>query len=257
MESLKRYILTHKFLLAAHRGSSGTAPENTLAAYRKALDIGIPAIEIDIHLTKDSQIVAFHDDHLGRTAEGNKSIEESTLDELRQLEVGSWFSEDFKSERIPTLEEIITLVNDKAFLIIELKPFPKEPELLVNNLMKAISDNHYINKVVLVSFDYNLLKLIKNTNEFFLTAAIKIPQIDILPSKITELCSADAVICSIEELNDTFAEDAHNHKIPLAVYDVDNQEMLEKAINYKVYGIGTNYPELILNHLKEIENERN
>jgi glycerophosphoryl diester phosphodiesterase len=237
-------------LLAAHRGSSGTAPENTLAAYRKALDLGIPAIEIDIHLTKDLQIVAFHDDHLGRTSAGNKSIEDSTLEELRQLEVGSWFSDEFKSEKIPTLEEIISLVKDKAYLIIELKPFPKHPEEFVKNLMNVISTNHYINKVVFISFDYSLLKLTKNINEFFLTAAIKFPDQDILPSQIIAQCSADAVICSIEELNDSIAEDALINKIPLAVYDVDTEEMLQKALKYKVYGIGTNYPEKIQNYLK-------
>lgn len=255
MESLKRYIFNHKLLLVAHRGSSGTAPENTLAAYRKALELEVPAIEIDIHLTKDAQIVAFHDDHLGRTANGSKSISESTLEELRQLEVGSWFSEEFKSERIPTLDEIIQLVKDKSYLIIELKPFPKFPEDLVRNLMNIISSNHYINKVVFVSFDYSLLKLTKNINEFFLTAAIKIPEQDVLPSQIISQCSADAVICSIDELDDKIAEDALNNKIPLAVYDVDNLEMLNKALRYKVLGIGTNYPEKMLNYLNESQNK--
>lgn len=253
MESLKRYILNHKFLLTAHRGSSGTAPENTLAAYRKALDLQIPAIEIDIHLTKDSEIVAFHDDYLGRTASGSKSIQESTLAELRQLEVGSWFSDEFKSEKIPTLEEIISLVYDKAFLIIELKPFPKYPEEFVRRLMNKISESHYINKVVFVSFDYSLLKLTKNINEFFLTSALKNPNQDILPSQIIAQCSADGVICSISELDDKIAEDANMHRIPLAVYDVDTEDMLQKAIRYNVRGIGTNYPEMILKLLNENE----
>jgi glycerophosphoryl diester phosphodiesterase len=254
MESLKRYILTHKYLLVAHRGSSGTAPENTLAAYRKALDIGIPAIEIDIHLTKDSKIVAFHDDHLGRTSAGNKSIEDSTLEELRQLEVGSWFSDEFKSEKIPTLEEIIALVQDKAYLIIELKPFPKFPEVLINKLLEILTNSHFINKTILVSFDYSLLKQIKNINEFFLTAAIKIPDQDVLPSHIFAQCSADGIICSIEELDERISKDSYENRIPLAVYDVDSEDMLNKALSYNVRGIGTNYPEMILKLLNITEN---
>ncbi|OGU58686.1 MAG: hypothetical protein A2X64_09310 [Ignavibacteria bacterium GWF2_33_9] len=253
MESLKRYLYNHKFLLVAHRGSSGTAPENTLAAYSRALSLNVPGIEIDIHQTKDFEIVAFHDDALGRTAEGNKKIEETTLEDLRKLDVGSWFGDEFNSEKIPTLEEILELVGNKAFLIIELKPNNKDPEAFVQNLIRKISKNHSVNKVILVSFDYALLKMAKNINEFFLTAAIKIPGQNILPSSIIENSSADAVICSVDELNDTFVGNAKDNSIGLAVYDVDNEEQLKKALKYQVRGIGTNYPETIIELLRKFE----
>ena len=94
-------------LIIAHRGASGYAPENTLASMELAIKLGCDAIELDIHLTKDQQIVVCHDFTVDRTTNGRGEIENLTLEDIKKLDAGSWFSDEFKGEKIPTLEEVI------------------------------------------------------------------------------------------------------------------------------------------------------
>lgn len=110
-----------KPLIIAHRGFSAIAPENTLAAFSKALELGVDYIELDIHLTKDDQVVIIHDETLERTTNGQGYVGDKSLEEIKKLDAGSWFDPAFKSEKIPTLEELIKLVNGKALLFIEVK----------------------------------------------------------------------------------------------------------------------------------------
>lgn len=251
MLSLTKYYLKHRFIPVAHRGASGSAPENTLAAYQKALDTGIPAIEVDVHFTKDNQIVAFHDDNLGRIANNNKLISECTYSELMSIEVGSWFDPKYSKEKIPNLEQVLKLIQGKAYLILEMKPFSPNPSEFVQSVLEHLDKYNYLDKTIFVSFDYNLLKIINHTNKRLNIAAIKIPGTNLLPSDLKYLTNCDAVICSINELDDEFNNNAKLNKIPIGVYDVDNIELLNKSIDYKVQGIGTNYPELIMKLLKE------
>lgn len=98
--------------VSAHRGANDVAPENTLAAYRAAIDLGADFIEIDIHMTQDGQLVSIHDSTLDRTTDGKGPVREITFEALRKLSAGRWFGEAFAGEKVPTLEEICRLVRD-------------------------------------------------------------------------------------------------------------------------------------------------
>ena len=91
-------------LVIAHRGASGHAPENTLAAFRKAIVQGATFIETDLQLSRDARFVAIHDATVDRTTGGRGAVHDLTLADLRRLDAGSWFSSEFAGERIPTLE---------------------------------------------------------------------------------------------------------------------------------------------------------
>ena len=93
----------------AHRGASGEglAPENTLAAFEKAIEIGCDIIEIDIHLTADNRVVVIHDRAVDRTTDGSGPVDTMTFDEIKELSAGRWFGKQFAKERIPTLEETL------------------------------------------------------------------------------------------------------------------------------------------------------
>src|SRR6266850_7844739 len=108
-------------LIIAHRGASGDAPENTMAAFRLAMDSGADMIELDLHLSKDSALVVCHDSKLNRTARIKKTIKQLTLKELKKLDVGSWFHPRFSGETIPTLEEVLKLTVNRIALNIEIK----------------------------------------------------------------------------------------------------------------------------------------
>ncbi|MBF6634501.1 MAG: glycerophosphodiester phosphodiesterase, partial [Planococcus sp. (in: Bacteria)] len=90
----------------AHRGCSGAYPENTLVAFRAAAELPITGVEIDVHLTRDGEIVVIHDEKVNRTTNGKGYVKDKTLKELRELDCGSWYSEEWSGEKIPTLDEI-------------------------------------------------------------------------------------------------------------------------------------------------------
>ncbi|GAB3936650.1 glycerophosphodiester phosphodiesterase [Larkinella terrae] len=98
--------------ISAHRGSSLTAPENTLATFRAVLEMPVNYIEIDVRTTKDGQLVILHDGNLDRTTSGSGPVQQLTLAEVKQLSAGKGFSHQFKDERVPTLKEVCRLIRD-------------------------------------------------------------------------------------------------------------------------------------------------
>ncbi|HEY8531638.1 MAG TPA: glycerophosphodiester phosphodiesterase family protein, partial [Limnochorda sp.] len=101
-----------KPLILAHRGASAEAPENTLAAFRLALEQGADGFELDIHRTRDGHLVVCHDERVDRTTDGTGFIGSMTLAELKKLDAGRWFDARFAGERIPTLDEVWALVEE-------------------------------------------------------------------------------------------------------------------------------------------------
>ena len=98
--------------VVAHRGASGHAPENTLAAFRRAVELGARFIETDLQLSRDARLVAIHDATLERTTNGRGPVHALTLGQLRELDAGSWFHPRFAGERLPTLEEILAFSRE-------------------------------------------------------------------------------------------------------------------------------------------------
>lgn len=106
-----------------HRGVAASAPENTLAGFRKAAAMGVAWVELDVRLTADGSPVVFHDDDLGRTTNGRGNVAETTLDDLKALDAGGWFGEEYRGERVPTLAEAVTCIAGLGLgLNIEIKP---------------------------------------------------------------------------------------------------------------------------------------
>ncbi|MEW6855030.1 glycerophosphodiester phosphodiesterase [Streptococcus iniae] len=119
-------------VIFAHRGSKVNRPENTLASFLEAVTVGADGIELDVHRTKDNHLVVIHDERVDRTSNGIGLVRKLTLNEIKALDVGSWFSPQFFREKIPTLEEVLDLLvqlNYKGVLNIEIKtdhyPYPK------------------------------------------------------------------------------------------------------------------------------------
>lgn len=114
-----------RIILAAHRGDRERCPENTLPAFESALRFGVDMIETDVHMTKDGHLIIMHDRNLKRTAGYDGFTYETCLQEIRKLDAGAWFSQEFSGTRVPTLEEFIALVKDTDVLINwELKDYP-------------------------------------------------------------------------------------------------------------------------------------
>ena len=118
-------IAGKEFTIIAHKGASGLAPENTMAAFRKALDLGVDQIELDVRHTKDEEIIVFHDQRLDRIARdtlGKKvtgDVHDYTLEEIKQFDVGSWYDSHYKDERIPTLKEVLDFIDGRCKVLTE------------------------------------------------------------------------------------------------------------------------------------------
>ena len=117
-----------KVTLTAHRGWRAKYPENTMRSFREALTLDIDAIEMDAHMTKDYHIVICHDANLARTTDTEGNIYEMTLEEIRKADAGIKFGEDFRGEKIPTMEEFLELMASRPDikLLLELKDYPEE-----------------------------------------------------------------------------------------------------------------------------------
>lgn len=110
--------------LIAHRGAMATHPENTIAALKEAIRVGVHAVEFDVHWTKDRKLVLMHDSTVNRTTNGTGKVSSFTLAEIRQLDAGSWKGSQFADERIPTLEETLAIMPKNIWLFVDIQHRP-------------------------------------------------------------------------------------------------------------------------------------
>ncbi len=154
--------IAENLLIIAHRGASAVAPENTLAAFQKAVKVGADGIEFDVQLAKDGVPVVFHDSELQRIGQKQGLVSGFTSKELQTLDVGSWFNlknpnkanPKFSAETIPTLAHLLEFLNDyKGLIYIELKCRETETFALVEAVCKIIRQTNLLPNIVVKSFN--------------------------------------------------------------------------------------------------------
>ena len=148
------------FLIIGHRGGAELVPENTISAIQKALDMNVDRIEIDIHQTKDNQLILMHDLTLDRTTNGHGLIKDYTLNELLDLDAGSKFNSSFQNEKIPSLTEVLNLVNGRKELIIEVKKGNEYYPNIEENLVRLIHENQAQDWIIIHSFSTKVIEKI-------------------------------------------------------------------------------------------------
>lgn len=139
---LNSFEIRDNVAIIAHRGSSMVAPENTLAAVRQALDDGADAVELDVRLSADQQVMLYHDRTLARLTGDPREFGELTRDELSEFDVGSWFGDAFQNERIAGLDETLALVKGRAALMIDMKPLPGQEEALAQAVLDELDEEN-------------------------------------------------------------------------------------------------------------------
>lgn len=145
----------------AHRGASGYAPENTIAAFDLAVDMKADYIEIDVQRSKDGELVLIHDTTVNRTTNGTGRVGELTLEQLRKLDAGSWFGSEFAGELIPTFDEILDRYRGKIGILVELKApelYPGIEAQVAEALKKRNMDKSKNNKIIIQSFNFESVK---------------------------------------------------------------------------------------------------
>ncbi len=139
--------------IIAHRGAPTFAPENTLPAIRKAIEIGVHIIEIDLHQTKDNQIVVLHNENVRKTTDGRGYVRDMTLEEIKQLDAGSWFSEEFAGTTVPTLEEVFSIMDDTTKLLLEIKKGSPYYPAIEQRVIDLVYEHNFHDRVLMKSFE--------------------------------------------------------------------------------------------------------
>jgi glycerophosphoryl diester phosphodiesterase len=219
--------------LIGHRGAAGHAPENTLRSVAAALDLGVDAVEIDVHRAGD-RLVVIHDDRLERTTDGTGRVAERTFAELRALDAGG-------GERIPTLDEVVELVDGRCELVIELKG--ADTAAPVTRLLRALGGARARGDGFLVSsFDHVELArardLLPTLRRGALVAGVPLGY----AAFATEL-AAHSVHMSVECLRRAFVDDAHARGLEAWVYTVNHPDDARLARTLGVDAVFSDVPD--------------
>ena len=234
------------FVVIAHRGASAAAPENTLIAYKTAIEMGADYAELDVRQTKDGAIVLMHDKTIHRTTGVNGFVWDLTLEELKQLEAGSWFGEEFREEPIPTLKEVIRLVKGRMKLNIEVKISESEPGI-AQKVADIVRSEGFSKDCIITSFDMETVKTFKKIAPDLKTGLIfeKEYRSDLFEGTWDVLCS------NFELVDAGFVQLAKESGKKIYVWTVNEREEMLRLIGLRVDGIITDKPDILLSVLAE------
>jgi glycerophosphoryl diester phosphodiesterase len=243
-------------LIVAHRGASGIAPENTLAAFRRAVDQGADMIELDVRMTQDFHIVVHHDRDLKRTTGSRGKVWELTLQQLRLLDAGSWFHPRFRGEQIPTLRQVLEAMPPHVKVNIEVKTDgePRKRLAFEEVCILIIMEKKFEDRALVSSFDHKFLGRMHKLYPSIKTGALFHPLRDRrkTPSSIARKIGTSAFICSHSQLKQRLIEDARAHKIMTGVYVINQPEHLRKVLRHEVDAIITDFPGKIIRTLERL-----
>lgn len=230
----------------AHRGASAYAPENTMLAFNKAIQLEATGIELDLQKTKDGKIVIFHDEYIDKKSNSTGKIEDYTYNQLLELDFGSWFDDKYKGEHIVLFEDFAKeFLNKELTFAIELKVKGIENETLEIIKKYATHDNIYI-----TSFSYDVLKNIRKIdsnikigwlikeeiNENNLEQLLKIKGNQICPK--ANLVTEESIALAKE------------YGIGVRLWKVSDEEIIRKVYKLDIEGMTVNFPDKLNNLLK-------
>lgn len=272
----------------AHRGASGSAPEATAYAFDQAADVEQDWLEMDVQKTKDGELVAIHDDDIERTTNAEGEVGDYTLEELQDLDAGSWFNEenpdqqdkDYEDASIMALEEVFERYGTEQNYYIEVKS-PELNEDMEKPMVDLIEKFDLIDNdsIIVQSFNQDSLKTIHDLN-----AAIPLIQLlwwevdedtgeseewhDVTPApedvtdddyeEIKNYAAGIGANLSYEDtevIDEDFVQKTLDHDLLFHVYTVNQEEEMERMINWGVTGIFTNYPERLQRVIEKMEND--
>jgi len=246
---------TGKFpvLVTAHRGFSGDAPENTLAAFKKAMEVGSDMMELDVRFSKDGQIVVMHDDTLDRTTNGRGKVSDYTLKELKQFDAGSWFAPQFSGEHIPTLVEVLELAKGKILVNIEIK----DESLgrykitdLADRALQEVTKAGMEDRVIYVSFYPVALERIQERDSRLWVGLLYHRPWNSL-HEVTGGRSFPVLGLRNSYLTKGKIDKIHQQGMKVNVYTVNSEEEMEPFIHWGVDGMITNHPDRLIKILQK------
>lgn len=241
-----------KVITVAHRGASGYAPENTMAAFEKAVEMKADYIELDVQLSKDGQLVVIHDTTVDRTTDGTGKVGSLTLEELRKLDAGSYFGPEFAGERIPTLEEVLDAFRGKTGILIEIKAphlYPGIEQKVADALVERNMDKPENGKIIVQSFDFNSLKKFHHILPDVPIGVLTSGASHLTDPMLQEFKTfADYVNPNLAYVNKDLVNRIHALNMGIMAWTVRDQSQVGPLLEAGVDGIITDYPDYVPHH---------
>lgn len=243
----------NKSLNIAHRGFSGKYPENTMLAFKKAVEVGCQGIETDLHITKDGVIVICHDETIDRTTNGSGFIRDYNYKELSNFDAGVKFGKEFEGEKIPTIEEFLNYVKDKNLLInLELKNDIIAYEQMEKKVIDKIYEFKLKNNIILSSFNHYSMIRAKEYDSSIKTGLLYEATLYNVHEYVKTV-GADALHPFFSSIMDeNIVRQIKNSGTMINTYTVNKEEHMKALINLGIDGIITNYPNKLKKILQEI-----
>ena len=244
-------------LVIAHRGDSAHRPENTLAAFASALEIGAAIAEFDVHLTRDGEVVVIHDATLDRTTNGHGAVRNMTLAEIRRFSAGypARFGSTYAGERVPTLGEVLGLLRERAQAMIEIKPDAVTDDAeggIEAHVVEEVRKARMEKEVALISFERRALVRCRTLAP------------EMLRGHLFERGKAGDMLAGAREvgselimpekrlLSDDLRDRAREAGVKVATWVVDDIEELRRLMRFELYGVGSNRPGEMLEALQSL-----
>lgn len=230
----------NRFINYAHRGASAYAPENTMSAFRKAIELKANGIELDLQKTKDGKIVIFHDDFIDKKSNGIGTISDYTYNELLKFDFGSWFDLKYKDEKIVLFEEFAKkfLSEDLTFAI-ELKTIGIEKQTLeiIDKYSKS-KENIYITSFIFEALE-NVRKFDKDIKiSWLIDEEINQNNIDkLLSIKGSQICP------KADKVSNSSIEIANSNKLGVRLWGIRDEEIMQKVYKLNIEGMTVNFPD--------------
>lgn len=237
-------------IIFAHRGSSGEAPENTMAAFRQAIDDGAGGVELDVQADREGEPLVIHDELLGRTVTGGGRVGDLSRAEARSLDAGSWFHGRFAGEAIPELAEVLELFRPTEMIVnIELKTARIQSPGLVERVLELVEAMGMMEQVLLSSFNHHALMEIGRRNPRPQCAALVLAHL-IRPWDYAATHGFDALHPPITACTKELVAECHARGLAVRPFTVDDMESLRLCTEIGVDGLFTNYPRRVRDWLE-------
>ncbi|OAS82528.1 MULTISPECIES: glycerophosphodiester phosphodiesterase [Metabacillus] len=233
----------------AHRGAAGYAPENTIAAFDKAVEMKADYIEIDVQRSKDGELVIIHDTSVNRTTDGTGKVGDLTFTELRSLDAGSWKGEQFKGEKIPTFAEILDRYHGKVGILIELKApelYPGIEESIAQELTARNLDVPQNEKIIIQSFNFESMKIMNELLPKVPIGVLTSSKLHTTPEALQEFSTyADYFNPSYGIVTKDLVDQVHSIGMKISSWTVRSQEAADFLLEMDVDAIITDYPDYV------------
>ena len=234
----------------AHRGFSAIAPENTMVAFQKALELNVDCVELDVHGTIDKKVVAIHDQTLNRTTNQTGFVNQQTLNRVRQADAGRWFDDKFTGEKIPTLTEALDLICPSAMAVVEVKD-----AAITDQVVKDIHRTNTSKRVVVIAFDPMVLKQVRQLDSTLSTGFLlggdkgHVNDVELAAQLVQQVLVMGVPLLNLSEklITSLLTNEIKKRGVTLWTWTIDDLERMKEVVDSGVQGITSNQSQRLSN----------